>query len=86
MKGIQNKKCISRKLIIIPVSDLFHRKGTLKVFSQAWLTRMRQLVTFGELNNEVDTTGTGSMHVVASRLGNILRLSSVVLEGNTYGR
>jgi hypothetical protein len=29
---------------------------------------MRQLVTFGELSNDVDTTGTGSMRVVASRV------------------
>jgi hypothetical protein len=33
MEGIQNKKCISRKLIVIHVSDLCHRKGKLKVFS-----------------------------------------------------
>jgi hypothetical protein len=33
----------------------------LKVFFfHARLTRMRKLVTFGELNNDVDTTGTGS--------------------------
>jgi hypothetical protein len=56
------------------------------VYIIAWLTRMRQQVTFGDLSNDVDTTGTGPMHVVASRLGNILRLSSVVLEGSTYGR
>jgi hypothetical protein len=29
---------------------------------------MRQLVTFSKLSNDVDTTGTGSMHVVASRV------------------
>jgi hypothetical protein len=28
---------------------------------------MRQLVTFGELSNDVNTTGTGSMRVVVSR-------------------
>jgi hypothetical protein len=29
---------------------------------------MCQLVTVGELSNDVDTTGTGSMRVVASRV------------------
>jgi hypothetical protein len=29
---------------------------------------MRQLVIFGELSNDVDTTGTGSIGVVASRV------------------
>jgi hypothetical protein len=29
---------------------------------------MHQLVTFGELSNDVDTTGTGSMCAVASRV------------------
>jgi hypothetical protein len=42
---------------------------------------MRQLVTFGELNNNVDTTGTTSMHVVASTIA-ILRMSGVNLECN----
>jgi hypothetical protein len=42
---------------------------------------MRQHVTFGELSNDVDTTGTSSMRVVASIVA-ILRLSSVVLERN----
>jgi hypothetical protein len=43
-------------------------KETLKVIFHARLTRMRQLVTFGELSNDVNTTGTGSVHVVASRV------------------
>jgi hypothetical protein len=34
----------------------------------AWFMHMRQLVTFGELSNDVDTTGTGSMRAVASRV------------------
>jgi hypothetical protein len=38
------------------------------LFFHARLTRMRQLVTFGELSNDVDTTGTGSVRVVASRV------------------
>jgi hypothetical protein len=42
-------------------------RKTLKVFFHAPLTHMRQLVTFGELSN-VDTRGTGSMRVVASRV------------------
>jgi hypothetical protein len=29
---------------------------------------MRQFVTFGEINNDIDTTGTGSMRVVDSRV------------------
>jgi hypothetical protein len=32
------------------------------------LTRMRQLVTFGEQSNDFDITGRGSMRVVASRV------------------
>jgi hypothetical protein len=40
---------------------------TLKAFFfLAWLMSMRQLVTFGEFSNDVDTTGTSSMRVVAS--------------------
>jgi hypothetical protein len=38
-------------------------REALKVFFHAWLTCMHQLVTFGELSNYVNTTGTGSMHV-----------------------
>jgi hypothetical protein len=33
MKGIQNKKCIYQKLIVIHVSGLYHRKGKLRTFS-----------------------------------------------------
>lgn len=40
----------------------------MEVFFHAWLTRMRQQLTFCELSNDVDTTGTGSMRVVASRV------------------
>jgi hypothetical protein len=42
-------------------------RKTLKVCFHAQLTRLRQLVTFGELSNDVDITGTGSVRVVASR-------------------
>jgi hypothetical protein len=38
-------------------------RKTLKVYFHARVTRIRQLVTFGELSNNVDTTGTGSMRV-----------------------
>jgi hypothetical protein len=34
----------------------------------ARLTRIRKLVTFGELSNDVDTTGKSSMRVVDSRV------------------
>jgi hypothetical protein len=34
----------------------------------ARLMRLRQLVTFGELSNFVDTTGTGSMRAVDRRV------------------
>jgi hypothetical protein len=43
-------------------------KKTLKVLFHAWLTCMRQLMTFGELSNDVDSAGTSSMCVVASRV------------------
>jgi hypothetical protein len=43
-------------------------RKTLKVFFHARLTRMRQMVTYGELSNDVDTAGTGSVLVVASRV------------------
>jgi hypothetical protein len=42
---------------------------SLKAFYfHAQLTRMRQPVTFGELSNDVDTTGRDPMRVVASRV------------------
>jgi hypothetical protein len=66
MKGIQNKKFISQKLIAIHVSGLCHQKGKLWKFFHAWLTCMHQLVTFGELSNNVDTAGTGSVHLAIS--------------------
>jgi hypothetical protein len=37
-------------------------------FFYTWHPRMRQLVTFGELSNDVDATGIGSMRVVVSRV------------------
>jgi hypothetical protein len=44
---------------------------------------MRELVTFGKLSNNVDTTGTGSLRVVASRVAIPYGwLSSVVLGRN----
>jgi hypothetical protein len=45
MNGFQNKKFTLRKLFVVHVSGLCHQK-----------TLMRQLVTFGELSNDVDTT------------------------------
>jgi hypothetical protein len=69
MKGIQNEKFISRKLIVIHVSSLCHWKGKLcKFFFHAELISMCQLVTFDKLSSDVDHTGTGSMSVVASRV------------------
>jgi hypothetical protein len=58
------KKIISRKLIAIHVSGLYHGKEN----SESFPTRMRQPVTFGELSNDGDTTGTGSVRVVVSRV------------------
>jgi hypothetical protein len=43
---------------------------------------MRQIVTFAELSNDVNTKGTGSMCVVTSKSCNLLQLSSVVLQRN----
>jgi hypothetical protein len=71
MKGIQNKKkkLISRKLIVIHVFGLCHGKGKfLNFLFHSRLMRMRQPVTFGELSKNVDTTGIGSMRVVASKI------------------
>jgi hypothetical protein len=67
MKGIQNNKFIFQKLSYTYLVYVSERK-TLKVFFLARLTCMHQLVTFGELSNDVDTTGTGSMLVVAIRV------------------
>jgi hypothetical protein len=62
MKGIQNKN----KKIYIYISEcnchtrirfMSSERKTLKVFFRARLMRMRQLITFGELRNSVDTTG-----------------------------
>jgi hypothetical protein len=44
------------------------RKENSKSSFHARLTCMRQLVTFGDLSNDVDTTGTGSMRVAAIRV------------------
>jgi hypothetical protein len=67
MKDIQNKKLVSRNCHRL--SSLCHRKGKLEVFFfHVELTRMCQLMTFGELGNIADTTGTGSVRVVASRV------------------
>jgi hypothetical protein len=43
-------------------------KENVERFLHAPLMHMHQLVTFGELSNDVDTTRTGSMRVVASRV------------------
>jgi hypothetical protein len=67
---MQNKKnYISETNFHTRIRFMSSERKTLKVFFfHAWLTRMRQLVTFGEPNNDVDTTGTGLMRVVASRV------------------
>lgn len=67
------KKNISRKLIVIYVSGYGIGKENSESFFyyylfRARLTRVRQLVTFGEPSNDVDTTGTSSMCVIASRV------------------
>jgi hypothetical protein len=69
MKGIQNlkKKSIFRKLSYrYPVYVI--GKENSEIFFCALLIRMRQLVTFGELGNCADTTGTVSMRVTSSRV------------------
>jgi hypothetical protein len=65
MKGIQNKKFIFWKLIIIRFMS--SERKLWKVFLLARFTRMHQLATSSEISNDVDTTGTGSMPVVAGR-------------------
>jgi hypothetical protein len=42
------------------------KENSQKFFFMPGLMRMRQLVIFSELSNNVDTTGTGSVRVVAS--------------------
>jgi hypothetical protein len=67
IKGMYSKESVFQKLVAIPVSGLCHRKGKLwKFFFYARPMRMRQLVTFRELGNNVDSTRTGSGRVVAS--------------------
>jgi hypothetical protein len=58
-------------------------RETPKVFFHAWLTHMHKLVTFGELSNNVDTTGTGSMRVVARRVA--ISYGSSALFKTQYG-
>jgi hypothetical protein len=41
---------------------------TLKVSFLSAITRIFKLMTFGDLSNNVDSTGTGSMRVVASKV------------------
>jgi hypothetical protein len=43
---------------------------------------MRQLVTFGELSNDVDTTGRCSMRVAASRVAIFYGCPAIVSERN----
>jgi hypothetical protein len=70
IKGIQNKKkkyicesnCYSR------IRFMSSERKTLEVLFRDRFTRMRQLVTIGELSNDVETIGTGSMRVVANRI------------------
>jgi hypothetical protein len=46
---------------------------------------MHQLVTSGNLNNDVDTTGTGSMRVVANRVAiSYISPASFILEYNMH--
>jgi hypothetical protein len=62
MKGIQIKRMyISETNCHTRIQFISLERKT-----HAQLTSMRQLVIFGKLNNDVDTTGTGSMRVVAS--------------------
>jgi hypothetical protein len=68
MKGIQNKKFISQKLSYMYLVYVIGKENSESFLSHARLMRMRQLVTFGELSNDVNTTGTVSMRVVASRV------------------
>jgi hypothetical protein len=42
-------------------------KKTLEIYFHAHLTRMSQLMTFGELSSYVNSTGTCSMGVEAKR-------------------
>jgi hypothetical protein len=67
IKGNQSKKFISRKLSYTYPVYVIGKENT-ESFFHARLTRMRQLVIFGEISNNVDTTGTGSMRVAASRI------------------
>jgi hypothetical protein len=58
MEGIQNNKSyISETNFYTRVRFISSDRNT-----------MRQLVTFGGLSNDVETTGAGSMRVVASRV------------------
>jgi hypothetical protein len=69
MKGMQNKIFIPQKLIVM--TYLLHVTGKENSESSRFrvpLARMCHLVTFSELSNDVDTTGTGSMHVMANRV------------------
>jgi hypothetical protein len=70
MKGIQNKKkyIYLRKQLSFTYPVYVIGMKTLKVYFHARHTRMCQLVTFGELSSDVDTTGAGSFRVLASRV------------------
>jgi hypothetical protein len=66
MKGTQNK-FISQKLSYTYPVYVIRKENSLEFLFMPSSTRMRQLVTFGELSN-VDTTGTGSVCAVAGRV------------------
>jgi hypothetical protein len=67
MKGVQNKKKLhlgnlSYRYAVYVITI---RKENSKSHFSCRLTRMRQLLTFSEFSNNVDTTGTRSIRVVA---------------------
>jgi hypothetical protein len=68
MKGIQNKKSYLGNQLSYTYPVYVIGKENIESFFHARLTRMRQQVSFGELSNDVETTGTGSMHAVASKV------------------
>jgi hypothetical protein len=74
VNNVKNPQCTDERYPKKIISQNLSYTYSVYVTGKLWkclharLTRMRRLVTFGELGNVVDTTGKGSMHFVTSRI------------------
>jgi hypothetical protein len=65
---MQNKNLYLETNYLTRIQFVIGKQKFESFFFHARLTRMGQLVIFNEVSNDVDTTGTSSKRVVASRV------------------